>query len=69
VYAYLSKESPEFPGTNTNMISVFVLNFDFPKILVKTWGHAWFWEKGKNTKEFLVQWFCKYKGVLSMLFA
>jgi hypothetical protein len=51
------------------MISVFVLNFDFPKILVKTWGHAWFWEKGKNTKEFLVQWFCKYKGVLGMLFA
>jgi len=24
---------------------------------------------GKKTKEFLVQWFCKYKGVLSMLFA
>jgi hypothetical protein len=32
------------------MISVFVLHFDFPKIFVKTWGHAWFWEKGKKPK-------------------
>jgi hypothetical protein len=31
------------------MISVFVLNFDFPKILVKTWGHACcFGKKGKK---------------------
>jgi hypothetical protein len=35
------------------MISVFVLHFDFPKILVKTGGHACcFGKKGKNTKEF-----------------
>jgi hypothetical protein len=33
------------------MISVFVLNFDFPKILVKTWGHAWFWKTGKTPKD------------------
>ena len=26
-------------------------------------------EKREKTKEFLVQWFCKYKGVLGMLFA
>jgi hypothetical protein len=51
------------------MISVFVLHFDFPKILVKTWGHACcFGKKGKTPKN-LVRWFCKYKGVLSMLFA
>jgi hypothetical protein len=53
VYGYLSKESPEFPElvclTNIKMISVFVVNFDFPKILVKTWGHACcFGKKGKH---------------------
>jgi hypothetical protein len=38
---------------------------------MKTWGHACFLEERKkkeNTKEFLVQWFCEYRGVLSMLF-
>jgi hypothetical protein len=30
------------------------------KILVKIWGHACFFgKKEKNTKEFLVQWFCE----------
>jgi len=34
------------------MISVFVVNFDFPKILVKTWGHACcFGKKGKTPKD------------------
>jgi len=41
-----------FVWTNTNMISVFVLNFDFPKILMKTWGHACcFGKKGKTPKD------------------
>jgi hypothetical protein len=36
------------------MISVFVLNFDFPKILVKTWGHACcFGKKEKKNQRIL----------------
>jgi hypothetical protein len=70
VYAYLSKESPEFSELvclNKHQHDFcFVLNFEFPKILVKTWGLG---KKGKHTQRFLAQWFCKYKGVLSMLFA
>jgi len=46
------------------MISVFVLNFDFPKILCENM-HS-FGRKGKHAQRFLPQWFCKYKGVLSM---
>jgi hypothetical protein len=51
------------------MISVFVLNFDFPKILVKTWGHACcFGEKGKTPKDSWCRGFISTK-VLSVLFA
>jgi len=72
VYGYLSKESPEFSELvclNKHQHDFcYVLNFEFPKILVKTGGHACcFGKKGKTPKD-LVHWFCKYKGVLSMLF-
>jgi hypothetical protein len=71
VHGYLSKESPEFPELvclNKHQYDFcFVLNFEFPKILVKTC--MVFGKKGKHAQRFLAQWFCKYKGVLNMLFA
>ena len=33
------------------MISVFILNFEFPKILTKTWGHVLFWEEQGNAPQ------------------
>jgi len=72
VYGYLSKESPEFSELvcfrqTSTWFLLFVLNFDFPKILCENM-HS-FGRKGKHAQRFLPQWFCKYKGVLSMLFA
>jgi hypothetical protein len=44
VYGYLSKESPEFPELvclNKHQYDFcFVLNFEFPKILVNIYDHA-----------------------------
>jgi hypothetical protein len=44
VYGYLSKESPEFPELvclNKHQYDFyFVLNFEFPKILVNMYDHA-----------------------------
>ena len=74
MYAYLSKESPEFPGLvclNKHQHDFcFCTELWFPKNPCENMGSCLvLGKREKQTKEFLMQWFCKYKSVLSMLFA
>ena len=74
VYGYLSKESLEFLefvclDKHQYMMFVFVLKFEFPKLLMNMCDHALFWKKREKHQKIFSTMVSCLKVMLNVLFA